>query len=291
MRRAKRMSLLRAGAAGLAAAATVLVLTSFMLSPRLSEGITVIAHRGASGFAPENTMAAFELAVEMKADYLELDVHLSKDGELVVLHDETLERTTDGVGLVKDHTWAELSALDAGSKYEPAFHDERIPLLREVMDRYAGRIGILIELKKTALYPGIEEKLAELIEDYDVAVAAGRDGREAPVMIQSFDRESVRFLAQRLPDIPRAVLVHPDEHPLSADTLTDLASYADYINCNFEELDRGLVRDIHAQGRKVMAWTLRDEREMERIARLGVDGIITDYPVWGYEGNSRHTSP
>ncbi|MFC4104310.1 glycerophosphodiester phosphodiesterase [Paenibacillus xanthanilyticus] len=283
-RRAKRMSLLRAGAAGLAAATAVLVLTSFMLSPRLSDGMTVIAHRGASGYAPENTMAAFELAVEMKADYLELDVHLSKDGELVVLHDETLERTTDGAGMVKERTWAELSALDAGGKFDPAYAGERIPLLREVLDRYAGRIGILIELKKTALYPGIEEKLAELIEDYDVAARALQAGQASPIMIQSFDRESVRLLAKRLPDIPRAVLIHPDEHPLSPSTLADLATYADYINCYFEVLDRKLIRDIHALDRKVMAWTLRDEREMERIARLGVDGIITDYPVWGYEG-------
>lgn len=285
-RQAKRMSLLRAGATGLAAAAAVLVLTSFMLLPSLSGEMTIVAHRGASGYAPENTMAAFELAAEMKADYLELDVHLSKDGELVVLHDETLERTTDGTGLVKDRAWAELRALDAGSKHDPVFRGERIPLLREVLDRYAGRIGILIELKETALYPGIEEKLAELIEDYDVVATAAREGQAAPIMIQSFDRESVRFLSKRLPNIPRAVLIHPDQHPLSQDTLAELAAYADYINCNYEVLDRELVRDIHAQRRKVMAWTLRDRQEMERIARLGVDGIITDYPAWGYEGGN-----
>nr|WP_281378788.1 glycerophosphodiester phosphodiesterase family protein [Paenibacillus phyllosphaerae] len=253
-----------------------------MLPPRIADSIAIVAHRGASAYAPENTMAAFELAAEMQADYIELDVHMSKDGELVVIHDEALARTTDGEGLVKDHTWEELRQLDAGGKFDPVYRGEPIPLLREVLARYAGRIGILIELKSPAQYPGLEEKLAELIEE--TVQGQPSDSSATPIMVQSFDLGSIQRLAKRLPDIPRAALIGTGDQPLLTDTqLSDIAAYADYINYNYEFLDWELVDRIHAYDRKVMAWTLRDSQDSERISRIGVDGIITDYPVWAYE--------
>lgn len=122
-----------------------------------------IAHRGASGHAPENTMAAFEKAFEMKADYIEIDVQMTKDGELIAIHDTTVNRTTNGTGSVGDYTLEEIQQLDAGSWFGQEFVGERIPTFEEIIDTYRGKIGLLIELKSPELYPGVEEKVAEAL--------------------------------------------------------------------------------------------------------------------------------
>lgn len=106
-----------------------------------------VAHRGATGYAPENTIAAFDLAVEMKADYIEIDVQRSKDGELVLIHDTTVDRTTDGTGKVGDLTFEQLRSLDAGSWFGEQFEGEKIPTFDEILDRYHGKVGILVEMK------------------------------------------------------------------------------------------------------------------------------------------------
>lgn len=112
-----------------------------------------VAHRGASAYAPENTIAAYDKAVKMKADYIEIDVQRSKDGELVLIHDTTVDRTTDGSGKVGDFTFEELRSLDAGSWKGEQFAGEQIPTFDEILDRYHGKIGILVELKAPELYP------------------------------------------------------------------------------------------------------------------------------------------
>lgn len=237
-----------------------------------NEEAAIVAHRGASGYAPENTMAAFELAVQMDADYIELDVRMSKDGELVVLHDETVERTTNGAGNVRDYTLSELKALDAGSYFAPGYAKETIPTLQEVLDRFQGRIGLLIEVKASPSYTGLEDKVVRLFEQYD--------DREN-IVIQSFDAELARAIYARLPDIPVGVLISAEQPPLTDAALDDIASYAAYINYNVELLDAETVKKVHDRNRKVMAWTIRKETDEARIKRLGVDGIITDYPAWG----------
>ncbi|MCA0757911.1 glycerophosphodiester phosphodiesterase [Paenibacillus sp. N4] len=286
--------------------------------PAAAEGPLIIAHRGASGHAPENTMAAFELAERMEADFIELDVRLSKDGELVVIHDKTVDRITGHTGDVGDYTLEELQGMDSGSYYGQAFAEQKLLSLEDVLTRFYGRIGLLIEVKDPQLYPGIEEKLAEALRRHELLQmieelgygaglggAAGapaglfgapagvqeellarelfmpRESRfRAGVIIQSFNFASMYRVHRLLPDIPVGVLVHADRHPLSDETLAELASFADYINCSYDLLDAALVRRIHEQGGKVMAWTIRKKRDMARMKRLGTDGIITDYPDW-----------
>jgi glycerophosphoryl diester phosphodiesterase len=255
-----------------------------------SEDVLIIAHRGASGYAPENTMAAFELAERLDADFIEFDVQMSKDGELVVIHDVTVDRTTAFTGYVSQYTLSELQMMDAGSYSNVTFADESLLSFQEVIDRFAGRIGMLIELKQPELYPGIEEKVAEALSlRVPQLHVAGFGGTEriqimgkrrenAAIIIQSFDRESIRRMHALLPDLPVAVLIHKDEHPLAAETLDELASYSSYINYSHDLLDENIVRNIHARSRKVMAWTVRNEKDMERMKRLGVDGVITDFP-------------
>lgn len=284
-------------------------LTVSAYSPYKAEGSLILAHRGASGYAPENTMAAFKLAERLGADFIELDVRMSKDGGLVVIHDKTVNRTTNNTGFVHDYTLRELQGMDAGSFYDKAYAHERLLSLEEVMYTFAGRIGILIEIKDPQLYPGIEEKLAKMVRRYELIQdiagvgvggsilgnegsegsegSGGRGGAEeiassdgaAGIIIQSFDFESMRRMHTLLPDIPVAVLIHADQHPLTDETLDKLASYASSINISHNLLDEELVREIHERNRKVMAWTIRKDQDMERVKKLGVDGIITDYPA------------
>lgn len=274
---------LRAGLLMLILCCAALTVSAY--SPSKAEGPLIIAHRGASGYAPENTMAAFELAERLGADFIELDIRMSKDGELVVIHDKTVDRTTNKAGSVHNYTLRELQGMDAGSFFSAKYSDETIVTLEEVMYRFAGRIGILIEIKDPQLYPGIEEKLAKMVRRYEliqdiagIGVSDSVQGVEG-IIIQSFDFGSVRRMHTLLPDIPVAVLIHADQHPLTDKTLDELASYASSINISHDLLDEALVREIHDRNRKVMAWTIRNDRDMERMKELGVDGIITDFPI------------
>lgn len=187
--------------------ALTLFLTPF--SQAFADGITEgerkkvdnVAHRGASGYAPENTIAAFDLAVDMKADYIEIDVQRSKDGELVLIHDTTVNRTTNGTGRVGELTLEQLRKLDAGSWFGSEFAGELIPTFDEILDRYRGKIGILVELKAPELYPGIEAQVAEALKKRNMDKS-----KNNKIIIQSFNFESVKKVNELLPRIPIGVL-------------------------------------------------------------------------------------
>lgn len=209
--------------------------------------VDVIAHRGASGYAPENTVAAFDKARKMKADYIELDVQMSKDGKLVVIHDTTVNRTTDidseAPVKVKDLTLKELRKLDAGSYFGPQFTGERIPTFEKVLDRYKGKIGLLIELKEPALYPGIEEKVAAALKKRKMDKP-----KNGKVIVQSFDFQSVRRIHELLPSVPTGVLTsRPSD--LTDAKLNEFAGYANYVNAYLGNVaaDPTLVGRIHAR--------------------------------------------
>lgn len=181
--------------------ASILLLLPTMTTAEKTNPIS-IAHRGASGQAPENTMAAFEKAYEYKADYFEVDVQMTKDGELILMHDTTVDRTTNGTGRVKDFTFEEIQALDAGSWFHESFADEKVPTLGEVLDRYtSSKMGILIELKNPELYPGIEQKIAEELIQRNITT------KDSNIIVQSFHWNSVKKIHQLLPDIATGVLI------------------------------------------------------------------------------------
>lgn len=240
--------------------------------------VDVIAHRGASGYAPENTVAAFDKARKMKADYIELDVQMSRDGKLVVIHDTTVNRTTDidskAPVKVKDLTLKELRKLDAGSYFGPQFTGERIPTFEKVLDRYKGKIGLLIELKEPALYPGIEEKVAAALKKRKMDKP-----KNGKVIVQSFDFNSVRRIHELLPSVPTGVLTsRPSD--LTDAKLNEFAGYANYVNAHLGNVaaDPTLVGRIHALGMKITPWTVRSRDEVPPLLQAGVDGIVTDYP-------------
>lgn len=231
-----------------------------------------VAHRGASGYAPENTMAAFEKGFEMKSDYIELDVQMSKDGKLVVIHDTTVDRTTNGTGKVADLTFEELVALDAGSKFNEAFAGERIPSFEEVLDAFRGRIGILIEIKAPELYPGIEEKVANALTERSMDKPANEK-----IIVQSFNFDSMKKFHALLPNVPVGVLTS-SEVDLTDVKLEEFAVYADYVNPTQSLVNKELVNRVHARNMKIQAWTVRKLEQVQPLLDAGVDGIITDYP-------------
>jgi glycerophosphoryl diester phosphodiesterase len=231
-----------------------------------------VAHRGAAGYAPENTIAGFDLAVDMKADYIEIDVQRSKDGELVVIHDTTVDRTTDGTGKVGDLTLQQLQQLDAGSWKEESFAGETIPAFEEILDRYHGKVGILIELKAPELYPGIEEQVAEALKERNLD-----QPQNEKIIIQSFNFQSMKKTDQLLPKVPVGVLTSNRTHT-TAEALKEFSTYAEWFNPSYGIVTEEVVDQVHAQGMQIGSWTVRSQEAADFLFDMNVDAIITDYP-------------
>ena len=226
-----------------------------------------IAHRGASGRAPENTHAAFAAALELGAEAIELDCQLSADGELVVIHDETLERTTDGAGAVGDRTAAELAALDAGAWFAPQFAGERIPRLADVLAQVRDRVTLNVEIKSARDLGVIEPKLAAL-------VAAERAGEW--VVFSSFHSEAVRTMRGVAPWARLGVLC--DEDPRARGLALANEVNAEVLIPGRRWVDPRIVEEAHVRGLDVWVWTVNEPGEMRRLIALGVDALFSDYP-------------
>ena len=231
-----------------------------------------IAHRGATGYAPENTIAGFDLAVDMKADYIEIDVQRSKDGELVVIHDTSVDRTTDGTGKVGDLTFDYLRSLDAGSWKGEQFAGEPIPTFEEILDRYHGKVGILIELKAPELYPGIEEQVADALKARNLDKP-----QNEKIIIQSFNFESMKKMDQLLPKVPIGVLTS-NRADTTAEALQEFSAYADWFNPSYGIVTEELVNQVHSHGMQIGSWTVRRQEAADFLFEMEVDAIITDYP-------------
>lgn len=226
------------------------------------------AHRGASALAPENTLPAFALAVEHGADGVELDLQRTADGELVVIHDETIDRTSTGIGRVVDLTLAELKRFDFSLGLD-GFAGTQIPTLREVFELLAPTpLTINVELKNSVeFYPGMEAQVEALVTEYGLADR---------VIYSSFNHYSLRTLLTAGTRVPLGVLY--------ADGLVDPWVYAGYLGAQaihppYEVLQvPGVVDECHARGLRVHAWTVPSS-EAARLAALGVDAIITNHPA------------
>jgi glycerophosphoryl diester phosphodiesterase len=232
--------------------------------------VAIIAHRGASGHAPEHTFAAYDRAVAMGADYLEQDLQVTADGELVVLHDDTLDRTTDGAGPVDQHTLAEIRALDAGAWFGPEFAGERVPTLDAVLTRYGHAQRYYIETKA----PGIEERLVALLDRHDLL-----DGAAAAwqVLIQSFEPASLRRIRELEPRLPLIQLVGLRD-PSLLDHLDEIREYAAGIGPSRALLDADVVAAAHARGLAVHPYTYETEKDHAAAVALGVDGAFSNFP-------------
>lgn len=240
---------------------------------RLDARPLVIAHRGFSGQAPENTMAAFKRAVEVKADMMELDVLLSKDGRVVVIHDETLERTTNGLGLVADHNYEELAQLDAGTWFHPQFEGEPIPLLRDVLTWAKGKILVNIEIKTEAWSPntfeGVAAKVVTMVDEL---------GMRDRVIISSFDARILKQVRQLDSEIKTAFLYDDEAHGELRPLVFVHDVHADGFNLSKSHVSGSVVEECHADGVPVSVYTVNTPEMMDFILGMGVDAIFTDHP-------------
>jgi glycerophosphoryl diester phosphodiesterase len=232
---------------------------------------TVFAHRGSSAYAPENTLAAFELAFEQGADGIELDAKLSADGQVVVIHDDTVDRTTDGTGRVKSLTLAEIKRLDAGSKFPPKFMPQKIPILEEVFRAVGDKLFINVEVTNYASpLDDLPERVATLIKEFHL---------ESSVIISSFNFIALCKIRALLTELPLGLLTFSG---------TTKALYrAKIVRWNpllalhppVGETTPELVRAIQSKGSRVHVYTVNQPQEMQRMFEMGVDGIFTDDPI------------
>ena len=247
----------------------------------------VIGHRGASAYAPEHTFASYDLALALGADYLEQDLQMTKDGVLVVLHDDTLDRTTAGVrrGRVIDHTLAQLRACDVGSWFNaarpeharPTYVGQRIPTLDEVFARYADRATFYIETKNPEEAPGMEEALLELLDSYELRASAAAEWR---VLIQSFSEPSLRRVHELDGSLPLIQLLEAGQEEPAAlrSRLRGVAEYAVGIGPSWRDVDAALIAAARHACLDVHPYTVNDVAAMQRLTALGVTGMFTDVP-------------
>ncbi|MBK9099042.1 MAG: glycerophosphodiester phosphodiesterase [bacterium] len=236
----------------------------------------IVAHRGASAYAPENTIAAFKKALELGADALELDLRQTSDSVLVVLHDTDVERTTNGKGNVKYFSFEELQKLDAGSWFDKKFSDEKIPSLREVIDLLDDSTLIIIELKEgNETYPGIEERVVELVNQNNI---------ESQTILKSFDPNVLKRLRILEPDIP-LLYVYALRIPwlgmiidrgVTFDSVYDLD--VEYLQPHRFFLSQSFVNDAQSKSFKIISWGVNSTEAINESFDFGVDGIETDYP-------------
>lgn len=231
----------------------------------------IIAHRGASAHAPENTMAAFELAAQQGATAIELDVQLSADDELVVFHDVTLGRVTNGAGSVSTKALSELRKLDAGSHFGPQFRGQRIPLLEEVFTALGKKLLFNVHVKS---YPGARRGLVQRVCDL-----IRRQGVQDRVCLSSFNPRDLSGAARQLPDVPRCLLAARGW--LGAWARSFGFTFSDYaaLHPHISDVSPQQIQRVHRLGKRLHAWTVNDPDVIARLATWGADGVLTDDPA------------
>jgi len=237
-----------------------------LLSNGIKSEMSIIAHRGNSSEAPENTLSAFQEALNVGSDYIEFDVHLTKDGIPVVIHDETIGRTTDGEESLFIHelTLSELENLDAGEWFDSSFKGERIPTLEKVISTFQGKIGMMIELKGTKpTISYVSQCVAKVLKKFPL------EG----IFIGSFNIELVQSIKKKLPYHNIISIVNTKE---------DISEHLKLSQCafafNHTLLTVDIIKKFKEKGKFIWAWTINDSEVAKELLNWGVDGIITDIP-------------
>lgn len=221
----------------------------------------VVGHRGASADAPENTFAAFDLALAQGADTVETDIRATKDGVLVLMHDPTVDRTTDGHGAVADLTLTEIQSLDAGSRFGPTFAGQRVQTLDAFLQRYSQRLNPVLEIK----VPGTEPAIIDLVMQH---------------------RAKAAYVSFHIPALEQVLLLDPEAHAGIITTELDDALIQRAVDMGVKELmtlakavTPAWVDTVHRQGLMIRSWGIPDDNELRRMATAGVDGVAVDWPA------------
>ncbi|MGI9472151.1 MAG: glycerophosphodiester phosphodiesterase family protein [Rubripirellula sp.] len=232
-------------------------------SVRLNDDVEIIAHRGASASAPENTMAAIRQAIDDQADWVEIDVQETADGKIVVFHDSDFMKLA-GVDLkIWDANLSDLEAIDIGSSFDPAFQDERVPTLDDVLAECKGKVGVNIELKYYGHDQSLEQRVIEIVEAQQMS---------SDVIYMSLKLDAVKKMKRLRPDCRAGLLMS-----VAAGDLKTIE--ADFLAVNAGFVDRRFVRQAHASDKDVYVWTVNDAVAMSSMVGRGVDGLITDHPA------------
>ncbi|HEX6710103.1 MAG TPA: glycerophosphodiester phosphodiesterase [Rubrobacter sp.] len=261
--------------------------------PSADAPVLNIGHRGASGYAPEHTFASYDLALQLGADYIEQDLQMTKDGILVVMHDETLDRTArptaesqpgDCTGLVREKTLARIKTCDVGSWFNEAYPQYarpeyvglKIPTLEEVFQRYGTSVNYYIETKNPEADPGMEEELLHLMDKYGLTKPAAKHWQ---VLIQSFSAASLQKIHTLNPSLPLIQLYSSTETSQTIQAQLDLVrTYAVGIGPSKTDVDAALVEAAHARCLYIHPYTVNETAEMQTLIDLGVDGMFTNFP-------------
>jgi glycerophosphoryl diester phosphodiesterase len=244
-------------------------MTPHQILDRIYQGRTLVfGHRGASAYAPMNTLPAFELAAEQGADGIELDVHRTRDGHAVVIHDFTIDATTNGTGTVTEMTLEQLKALDAGSWFGPEFAGTPMPTLDEVFEAVGRRLYVNVEIKSLSLQTdGIEQVVADAILRADL---------KERVIVSSFNPLALIRFRQMLPDVPLGFLHAPNVPRLPSEMIAELTYELDHPF--HEMIDSDYVAQMRQNGIRINTWTVNDPARALELRALGVDLLITDKP-------------
>jgi glycerophosphoryl diester phosphodiesterase len=241
---------------------------------------TIFAHRGACAHAPENTIAAFQLAILQKADAIELDAKLSSDGSVVVMHDQTLDRTTNGEGKISNYSLEVLKELDTGEKFDESFRGEKIPTLSEVFESCGNNIFINVEITNySSPRDSLPEKIASLVKHHKL---------ENRIMCSSFNPLALRRFSKILPDVPLGLLALSG---IRGTWARNPGSFSHYraIHSAVKDTNRKLINKCHKYGLRVPAYTVNSLDNMLSLFQLGIDGIFTADPILAQSALSFYT--
>ncbi|WLR43354.1 glycerophosphodiester phosphodiesterase [Bacillus carboniphilus] len=267
----------------------VMIITLILLFsiPEWAHGndIINIAHRGASGYAPEHTITAYQLADEMGADYIEIDLHVTKDGHLIAIHDSTLDRTTNGNGFVKNHTLEQIKQLDAGSWFNETYphlakdnyQRLEVPTLEEIIEHFGVEKKYYIETKGFDLNEDNEKTLIEILNRYDLLTHEKIKNKH--VIIQSFNPHSLLKICELNSDIPRIQLLSFNFNGSLAEwELKLIRHYATGVGPNYQNIDSSYVQTARRLGLEVHPYTVNTQNDMRKVLEWGVTGMFSNYP-------------
>lgn len=241
--------------------------------------IVNVSHRGASGYAPEHTITAYKMGEKMHGDYIEVDLQMTKDGQLIAMHDETVDRTTDGTGRVKDFTLEQIKQLDAGSwfneKYPQYANTEyaglQVPTLEEIFQKFGKNNNYYIETKSPEVYPGMEKELLRLVDKYKI--------NKKTLLVQSFSSASLLKMQELDPTLKLVQLLSYRSNALITDAeIAAIKQYAIGIGPNYTYLNQEYVQKVAGSGLDIHPYTVNDKETMKKLIDWGVTGMFTNFP-------------
>ena len=238
-----------------------------------------VSHRGASGYAPEHTLVSYDMGEKMHGDYIEIDLQMTKDGQLIAMHDEKLDRTTDGTGNVKDYTLEQIKQLDAGSWFnerypqyaKPEYEGLKVPSLEEVFQKFGKNANYYIETKSPNIYPGMEKELLRLVNEYKI--------NKKTLLVQSFSQESLKIMHDLDSSVKLVQLLSYSSYATVTDAqIAEVKKYAMGVGPNHTYLNEEYIQKIVGSGLEIHPYTVNDKERMKQLIDWGVTGMFTNFP-------------